>query len=482
MEDVIVAKYTHIEIPNYTLGDKQDLEKYLSVWNDLYYQYEPIALRYDDKSKKLFIPRGIDLHYLERIFNYRIETSFIPDNYTNVSIKLKVMPRDDLQKNGISFLIGEGKFSYTSKYSQLLLSLGTGDGKTYTTIAGICLMGMTPIVITHIDKIKQQWFDSFIKFTDIHENQICDINSTKKLEKILQEKKLKYKVYLVNHGTIQSYANKHGWDTLSEVFSKLGIGIKVYDEAHLHFSNILKIDLSTNTKRTIYLTATFGRTDPNEKRLFSLCFKGLARYGLETREMKRKHIVYVSIHYNTYPGLDEEAYVTTFKGFNKIRYTDYQLSQPKFFDVIHYLLEYFLKYEGKILILSSKIESTEMIKDYISNWYPEKKVGVYHSKISEAEKQKVLEEADIISSTPKSMGTGVHIDGLRITIMTESYSSDVQADQTSGRLREFNDTDYTFYVELVDEGFKKVKEMYKKRLPVFKKKCYKILEIDYELK
>ena len=80
------------------------------------------------------------------------------------------------------------------------------------------------------------------------------------------------------------------------------------------------------------------------------------------------------------------------------------------------------------------------------------------------------------------MGTGVHIDGLRITIMTESYSSDVQADQTSGRLREFNDTDYTFYVELVDEGFKKVKEMYKKRLPVFKKKCYKILEIDYELK
>ena len=62
--------------------------------------------------------------------------------------------------------------------------------------------------------------------------------------------------------------------------------------------------------------------------------------------------------------------------------------------------------------------------------------------------------------------------------MTEAYSSKVQAEQASGRLREYSPNDYTFYVELVDIGFKKVYEMYKKRLPVFKKKCVKVMELN----
>ena len=38
---------------------------------------------------------------------------------------------------------------------------------------------------------------------------------------------------------------------------------------------------------------------------------------------------------------------------------------------------------------------------------------------------------------------------------------------------------YTFHIELIDIGFPKVKEMYKKRLSVFKKKCYGVYELNY---
>jgi hypothetical protein len=64
--------------------------------------------------------------------------------------------------------------------------------------------------------------------------------------------------------------------------------------------------------------------------------------------------------------------------------------------------------------------------------------------------------------------------------MTEPYSSQVTASQVSGRLREYGPDAYTFYIELVDVGFKRVFEMYKKRLPVFKKKCVKVLELKYD--
>ena len=35
------------------------------------------------------------------------------------------------------------------------------------------------------------------------------------MEDILKETDNKYDMYLVNHGTIQSYAKKHGWENLN---------------------------------------------------------------------------------------------------------------------------------------------------------------------------------------------------------------------------------------------------------------------------
>ena len=63
--------------------------------------------------------------------------------------------------------------------------------------------------------------------------------------------------------------------------------------------------------------------------------------------------------------------------------------------------------------------------------------------------------------------------------MTEQYSSKIIANQTAGRLREYSKDEYTFYIELVDIGFKRAYDMYKKRLPIFKKKCVQVGEYKY---
>ena len=113
----------------------------------------------------------------------------------------------------------------------------------------------------------------------------------------------------------------------------------------------------------------------------------------------------------------------------------------------------------------------------IVDWYPDKNVGIYHSKISKSEKEGI-KEYDIISSTPQSCGTGFDVPGLRYNIMLEPYNATITANQVCGRLREIPD-EYTYHIELIDIGFPKVKEMYRKRLKVFKEKCYSISEVDY---
>jgi superfamily II DNA or RNA helicase len=340
---------------------------------------------------------------------------------------------------------------------------------------------MKAIVITHNDNIKEQWKSSMLKMTDLDEESICNIDGSATIKKLLKMKKLPYKVYLINHRSIQSYAKKEGWMAITELFEKLKVGVKVFDEAHLEFDNLMKTDLYTNVKKTIYLTATFQRSDYREDKVFSMCFKNIPMFGKETRDEKRKHIVYMAVKFNTRPDFQTQALIKGRHGFDRNRYIDYELQQPLFYKVIQYVLDYISDQEGKILILFSKNDAIDQVYDYLQkNLNSDRTIGKYNSTVSDEEKRNAL-GADIILSTPKSLGTGSDIPGLRFNIVTEQYSSPTSASQMSGRLREYAPDKFTFHFELIDEGFPVAVNMYKKRLPVFKKgKCVQLVELKYD--
>ena len=477
MEKKIILYNTRIDIHGYEIGDCEELESSLCVWNPIYFRLEPRGLQYNKEEKILSVPRGIDVNFLVNKLKCPVHTDKNYNKYDKTNLKLKYEPRNDIQIKSLAFLTGEGKFNYTKEYSQLSLNLDTGDGKTYCVIASLCLHKMKAIVITHTDTIKEQWHKSLIKFTNIDPRRICDLNGTKMMEDLFTEEDNRYDMYLVNHGTIQSYAKKHGWDKLNRFFEYIKVGIKVFDEAHLHFKSILNVDLNTNVYKTFYLTATFERTDRSEDKVFHLCFKNIAKYGYETRGEKRKHIKYIAVKFNSKPTLEDQMSIKTKMGFNRHAYMDYQMEKGVIFDVIKYVMDTFGKIDGKALVLSSKIESADKLKDMIEEWYPDKKIGIYHSKIPKNEKEHI-KEYDIISSTPQSCGTGFDVPGLRYNIMLEPYNATITANQVCGRLREIPD-EYTYHIELIDVGFPKVKEMYRHRLKVFKEKCYSVSEVDY---
>lgn len=473
--------HTHIEINRYNLGDKPKLEDMLSVWDDSIYKKVPIGYTYNEELKRLYIPRGCDVSILERMFGYSANIIYIPDEYDEISMRMLVPPRDDEQRESIAFLIGDGKFTYTKRFSQLSLNLGTGVGKTYVTTAAMSFFRLKTMIITHTNEIKSQWLDTLTTKTDLDEANICNISSSARIDKLLNTKynKLKYKVYLVNHGTILSYANSNGWESIRELFIHLRIGLKVMDEAHLFFANMLKIDQFSNCKKSIYLTATFDRSNRFEKYLFKLATSSMTRFGVEKQQEHRKHIMYLAVMYNSCPPLDIQSHMYTMRKFNKNRYASYLISSSKFFVVLEYLVGRMIHKEGKMLLLSTTIESCEVIHDFIKDKFPNKTVSMFHSKIPKKEKTQSW-DADIICSTPASCGVGKDIPKLRTIINTEAYSSSVTADQVAGRLREYSETENTYYIELVDRGFKSVYEMYKRRLPTLKKKCLSINTLDYD--
>ena len=55
------------------------------------------------------------------------------------------------------------------------------------------------MIITHINRLEDQWVGSLKKFTDIRDSEICEIDGSKDIKKLMEIDKLNYKVYFVNH-------------------------------------------------------------------------------------------------------------------------------------------------------------------------------------------------------------------------------------------------------------------------------------------
>ena len=68
MHDIRVF-YTHIEVSNYTKGDDEDLERYLSKYDRV--RHKDIPVCYYIENNTLYLPRGMSIPSLERKFKTR---------------------------------------------------------------------------------------------------------------------------------------------------------------------------------------------------------------------------------------------------------------------------------------------------------------------------------------------------------------------------------------------------------------------------
>ena len=482
----IIVKHSRIEVNNYELGDCPKLEYFFTIYDPVTHSYYMKGLDYDQKRKVLILPRGLDISWLEFTLNgdAKVDNNYDEFDYVSEPIMIKNMPRDNEQREALRFILGKAEYHSNSTKSQLSINLNTGKGKTYVTVAAISYWLVRSIIIASTKGIINQWKDRIEEYTDIKPREIYIIEGSNSIERLFNRDVGQYKIFLASHATLKSYGDKNGWDKIGLLFKYLKIGIKVYDEAHQNFDNILKIDYHTNTYKNLYLTATPKRSAQNEDNIYQLAFKNVPKIDL-FKEDKDPHTQYIAMHFNSKPS---PAIISGCKnkfGFNRLAYIDWVIDNERFLNFSYVLMDKIFKLTqdgSKALIYIGTNKAISKFYDFLINAYPQYKyqIGIYTSIIPDDQKEDMLNKR-IILSTTKSCGAAMDIHGLKVTVvLAEPFRSEVLARQTLGRTR----ADNTFYIDCVDDGFFYCKSYFNSKKPIFNKyatKCTNIVMNEFEI-
>ena len=466
----IIVRNSCIIITDYEKGSNHDLEKNFQVWNPTYYRLEDFGMYYDKDERKLYIPRGLDIWKIKKYLRVHntINEDYNPYKSIN-NLKLKIKPRDDVQVQALQFMCGIGDYEVNLRLPQLSVNLPTGKGKTYCSIATIGYFKMKSIIITASSSLLEQWRTDIKEYTSLEDNEIFLINGSNVMNMIYSNKSMKTKeakIFLITHKTIQSYCTQYGWNRLNQIFLNLGIGIKIIDEAHQNFNNMLMLDFFTNVYKTYYVTATPQRSDWREDRIYQLSLKNVPGIDLFDIELD-PHTDYLAIKYNSKPNPVQISECKNMYGLDRMKYVDYITKQPNFYKVLMIVMDIILKMKGRALIYIGTNEGILRVYKWLGENYPEflGDIGIFTSLMDKESKAKEREKK-IILSTTKSCGAGEDIKGLKVSVvLAEPFKSEVLARQTLGRTRDSE----TLYIELVDMGFKQIKNFYYSKLPVFNK-------------
>lgn len=465
----IVVYNNKVVINNYVYGDNPGLDSSFEIFDKVTHSYKTIAALYNRVERTLTIPRGIDIHYLENMLGYNAfyDNSYIKPRQNLNQILIKYPPKDNKQAEAIQFLSGNGNYKYTRKYSQLFLALDTGAGKTYLGIVYTALLNLKTIIITTSNSWLSQWRTRFLEHTNMIASEICSIEGSVEINNILSKSDSvydKYKLYTITHATLLSYANEHGWESIDYLFKKLGIGLKIIDEAHLNFDNIYHIDYASSVYRTLYLTATPVRGESNENRIYQIYFKNIPMLDLFDPE-NDPHTHYISLRYKSGFTVQEIDRCQNKYGFNKQTYCDLVIYKENFDFISRIVMDMISSIPGKKMFFFATNNSIVFFYQWLICNYPEiqNDIGIFTS-INE-NKALALEKTFILT-TSKSAGAAVDIPGLMVCInMAEPTKSPPQNKQRFGRTREYN----SYYIDIVDTSLKVISNYYRQSYPMFEK-------------
>ena len=468
----VLVRNTSIVLQDYTLGEYPELERYFTLYDPMTHSYNIMGMKYDEDKRELYLPRGMDTRLLQMFLDNDgdMQVEYNSDPYEKTQpIAIKYLPRDDVQKEALEFVLGKGSYYNNNNHTQLSLNLRTGKGKTYVAIAALSYLSVKSIIIATNKEWLVQWKNCFTEYTNISEKEVLIIQGSVGIFKILKgiTDVSKYKTFMITHSSLHSFGTAHGWDLVTELFKKLKVYMKIFDEAHLNFSNIVDVDFATNTKKTLYLTATPARSDKSENFIYNIYFKNVPAIDLFDADTD-PHTRYNAIKFSSFPTPQEKQGIfNNTYGINRNAYTNYIVKKQQFYDMMYILMNKILHIQGKVLLYIGTNKAIIILKDWIEDNYPELKndVGVFTSFIP-ADKRKSQLDKRVILTTTKSAGAAVDIKGLKASfVIAEPFKSEVLAVQTFGRTRD-NNTDY---YELVDVGFNQLSKFYQAKKPIFRK-------------
>ena len=361
-------------------------------------------------------------------------------------------------------------------------------------------VGYRTLIIAPTTSIKDQWAETLIKMFKVPPEKVVNVRSPKDFINV------KADFVVVSHASLASINKNYD---LERIMKANKFGFKVVDEVQMWFHNLIKIDGSSNICLNLYLTGTFGRSGDEENRIYQQMFGDLNIF----REKDKKPTIFDRKPGNVYgmkphmhvkmiwtrSGLDKEQIkkvCSTMRysersdtwmrmGINVPAYTELIIPSDgtvtrflkKIIQVIQ-LAENEVDY-GRTLILTSTIDSVEILADYVRKLFPNKKLGTIHSRNQKADNIKNKAECDIMISTCQTAGTGFDAPGLSKLVVIQPFKSWILADQVSGRLRRRPDGKDTYMYDIVDSEIKQLRAWANVRANILKRKgkTFKVVDL-----
>lgn len=469
-----------IRVYGYELKDCPKLEYQFQIYDLICHKYNFFAISYDEEKKILYLPRGIDISFVQNLLGIpTTEITWLKANkYEEFEeVKIKYKPRDDTQKEALRFMLGLGEYEKNQYNSMLMINSTTGFGKSYCSIYTMCFTRIKSIVITYAVTILKQWKGYILQYTNMTDKDVYLISGADSINMLLSQKtrNKSAKIFLVTHSTLRDYAAKYGWDKIDELFKIIKVGQCFIDEAHRDFENICRIMAYTNVFKTYFVTATPARSSKDENRIYQIATKNIPKIVL--RKETDKHINYIAIKYSSYPSPKQKSDMYNAYGLDKNKYINYLVHQPNFYCMMRIIMDMAIKANGPVLFYIDTNAAILTIYEWIAKEYPEfsGEIGIYSGLVNQDVKVDEKKKR-IILSTLKSAGAAEQIDGLKMAVVLAApFKSTVTAIQAAGRLRDPN----TYFIELIDLSFQSIKKYYYYKLSTYNKYMLTVSDVYY---
>ena len=446
----------------------------------LYSLYDKVTHKYTfsaymEEDNDLYFPSSITLEEIEKIFpNEEVSVDFKNTaKAKTVSYNMVHQPKNELQNKSIQFLL---KMKRDLEIHQRFLSLETGSGKTYVTINIISQLKKKPMIIVDTVDLADQWKREFLKHTDLNEEDILILSGQESIDSEIA--KPTAKVYVAIHRTLSNMIS-NDINSINVLMNKLGIGIRIFDEAHVEFGNICRINSLSNVEYTIYLTATPSRSNFNDNSLYAKIFRKVPYFNGKEMSGEKYHTV-VLYRYDSCPSFEDKISVRTKYGFSQAKWANYILNDgyEKLLEAINEIITKFKldKRNMKIAMMFPTIELIKKVKKDLEELFPD--VFTIGTFIGEINKNKRLDELNksLILTNDKIFDKAIDVQDLEILINFVPIGSLVKTEQIIGRLRNREDSQ-SILIDATDIGFDECVRNEKLRKRFYKKKAKKIIEI-----
>lgn len=471
---IITITNTGVRISPYTKGQCRYLENMTSITDKGYYGHKRnpitgflIPSDDDNENEGTFVTHLQHPQFLKELFpNYRIEKEDISDMKA-LSRRFSLNP--DITPREAQYQVIQQIFQNDRK-TQWFVHLSQGLGKTLLSVYIIPYFNFKTLIMCYNTDVLYQWISTFREKTNIQNGSIIMIDSGDLLHKIEVGSfpAWEYDIFMCTPKLLTMYGKKHGFDKLDILMTRMGIGMKIFDEAHRNIANIIKINAYTSVRKTLYLSGDFAQSNPRKEELYYRIFRGVPILK-PTQELMNtlRFTIAIAVHYNTHPNELEKTSVYTRRGFSFYDYMKYEIQKEEFFDALYFIIDHINEANennDKILILLNLTEHVDIITERLEEKYNSRYViGKYHSYLSDEEKTTTREHASMIISTHMSYGTGIDVHAIKYVI-SACVCTKIDDNQASGRARPMADGSDTFYFMMTDIGFDYVRKKLGERL------------------